>query len=113
MLPDLRGRVPVGTGAGTGLTDQRLGQRSGTETTTLIQANLPAHQHGIAAYDINSDEDNHEFQHGSKSLISVGNEGKTIIPSNANGANIPVSNMQPSLSINFIICTVGLYPSRN
>ena len=31
-LPDLRGRAPIHTGTGPGLTDKRQGQRGGTET---------------------------------------------------------------------------------
>ena len=34
-LPDLRGRCALGNGNGPGLTDRRLGQKSGTETNTL------------------------------------------------------------------------------
>lgn len=30
-LPDMRGRVPVGRGAGTGLTNRKLGEEGGTE----------------------------------------------------------------------------------
>ena len=33
-LPDLRGRVPIHAGNGTGLTPRPLGQKSGTENTT-------------------------------------------------------------------------------
>jgi microcystin-dependent protein len=34
-LPDLRGRVPIHSGKGPGLTSRQLGQRAGAETTTL------------------------------------------------------------------------------
>ncbi|MGJ1286538.1 phage tail protein [Sphingobacterium spiritivorum] len=44
-VPDLRGRVPVGTGQGPGLTNVVLGQKMGTETVTLLVPNLPAHNH--------------------------------------------------------------------
>jgi microcystin-dependent protein/Ca2+-binding RTX toxin-like protein len=40
-LPDLRGRVPVGTGTGPGLTTVTLGEAFGVEELTLTQANLP------------------------------------------------------------------------
>ena len=43
--PDLRGRVPIGTGQGSGLTNVVLGQKIGTETVTLLLPNLPAHSH--------------------------------------------------------------------
>jgi microcystin-dependent protein len=42
MLPDLRGRVPVGTGQGPGLNNVNLGQQVGTEKTTITSDNLPA-----------------------------------------------------------------------
>lgn len=44
-LPDLRGRVPRGTGQGPGLPNVDLGELSGTTTITLITNNLPAHNH--------------------------------------------------------------------
>jgi microcystin-dependent protein len=44
-LPDLRGRSPVGTGAGPGLTPIEIGQISGTENVSLTINNLPAHTH--------------------------------------------------------------------
>ena len=44
-VPDLRGRVPIGTGQGSGLTNVVLGQKIGTETVTLLLPNLPAHSH--------------------------------------------------------------------
>src|SRR3954471_16909667 len=47
-LPDFRGRVSVGTGQGTGLTNHDLGEQSGTENVTLSTAQMPAHTHTIA-----------------------------------------------------------------
>src|SRR5215216_4335166 len=44
-LPDTRGRVAVGTGPGPGLSDRPLAQQAGTESTTLLANNLPAHSH--------------------------------------------------------------------
>lgn len=57
-LPDLRGRVPVGSqGAGPGISPVVQGEKagtnnvtviaSGTATATLSVANLPAHTHGV------------------------------------------------------------------
>lgn len=47
-LPDLRGRVPVGTGAGPGLPVIDVGDVWGTETTTITTSQMPAHTHMIA-----------------------------------------------------------------
>ena len=45
-LPDLRGRVPVGAGAGSGLTARVLGVPGGVETTPNV---VPAHDHTMSA----------------------------------------------------------------
>jgi microcystin-dependent protein len=46
-LPDLRGRVAIHQGQGPGLSPKYIGEMSGTETTTLLQVNIPAHTHQI------------------------------------------------------------------
>ncbi|MEA5625327.1 tail fiber protein [Nostoc sp. UHCC 0251] len=46
-VPDSRGRVTLGVGAGTGLTTRTLGQNGGLETVTLNLAQIPSHTHGI------------------------------------------------------------------
>jgi microcystin-dependent protein len=46
-LPDLRGRTPMHHGTGAGLSNRVLGQRFGTETTTITIANLPPHKHTV------------------------------------------------------------------
>lgn len=44
-LPDLRGRVPVGTGQGPGLASITLGELAGAPTVTLTVNQMPAHNH--------------------------------------------------------------------
>jgi len=46
-IPDLRGRMPIGMGNGTGLTPRPIGTKAGQEAVTLnaTQAPLPAHTH--------------------------------------------------------------------
>jgi len=44
-LPDLRGRIPIGTGQGPGLPDYTLGSQVGEETVTLTSDQMPAHSH--------------------------------------------------------------------
>lgn len=46
-LPDLRGRVPVGQGQGSGLTLRTLGEVGGTENITLISTQMPQHVHSL------------------------------------------------------------------
>ena len=44
-LPDMRGRSPIGTGQGPGLTDIKLGEKRGAETHTLTKSQLAEHNH--------------------------------------------------------------------
>ena len=48
-LPDLRGRTPIGSGQGAGLTPRGLGNFYGDESITLTAAQLPSHLHGQPA----------------------------------------------------------------
>ncbi|MFN4096163.1 MAG: phage tail protein [Sphingomonas sp.] len=47
-LPDLRGRVAMGQGQGPGLSSRVIGEMAGTETTTLLSTQMPAHVHSLA-----------------------------------------------------------------
>jgi microcystin-dependent protein len=44
-VPDIKGRVVVGTGSGSGLTSRSLGQKNGEETHILTIAEMPSHNH--------------------------------------------------------------------
>jgi microcystin-dependent protein len=44
-LPNFSGRLPMGMGQGTGLTNRLLGQQIGTESVALTAAQVPAHTH--------------------------------------------------------------------
>ena len=57
-LPDLRGRVPVGTGSGPGFTNRLLGARSGVEYNNLTVAHLPAHTHSTTRASISNYKSN-------------------------------------------------------
>lgn len=45
-LPDLRGRVPMHAGTGPGLTPRIWGEKGGVESVTLINTQMPSHNHG-------------------------------------------------------------------
>jgi microcystin-dependent protein len=82
-LPDLRGRVPIGAGTGPGLTPRALGDAVGSELVTLTTDNLPAHDHTLPP--------------------SSDSTGMT-------GGDVPFSNMQPSLALNYTINVLGDFP---
>jgi len=122
-LPDLRGAVAVGEGQRPGQpTNFRLGQKGGADTTTLITQNLPAHSHGLFASSNNADAKNPangflpsyprgatEFYYSS--AIGTAQAMGTSVGNTGN--NQSFNNLQPYTTVNYIICTQGLFPSRN
>ena len=44
-LPDLQGRAPMHPGSGPGLSSYRLGPKTGAETVTLSDNQMPSHSH--------------------------------------------------------------------
>lgn len=126
-LPDLRGRTLIGVGQGPGLPNVNLGEISGTPTVTLLQSNMPAHNHVITGKvqipvnDSNSDADGPVGAYlgtPASSIYSSSQNGfaadtVSTLATGIAGSNIPFSNMQPYLGITYIICVEGLFPSRN
>ena len=139
-LPDLRGRVPVGTGQGLGLSNIVLGQATGTENTTLNMNSLPTHNHSITpttnvkvSNKVGDSSDPRGKVLAEGAQIGSGPNATKLKPyvtynstdtnngdlagvtgnTGAIGGNIPINNMQPYLGVNYIICLEGIYPSRN
>ncbi|WP_447727341.1 phage tail protein [Sphingomonas koreensis] len=141
-LPDLRGRASMGWGQGPGLTNRVLGEVAGTETTTLITTNMPAHNHTIVPTTINavnvkaseqapqagaflgrgidtspSPDMIPEFYvpaaaAAGQPQLALGGVN-TAAATGANGGNQPFSTMQPYLTLRPIIALEGIFPSRN
>jgi microcystin-dependent protein len=127
-LPDLRGRVAVGTGQGPGSNIQ-LGELSGTPTVTLAIANMPAHNHtltGTVNVQVNNDNagltddpTNKRFAVTGAIFTAVATDLAAMAPAlsslqvGVNGSSQPFNNMQPYLGMNYIIALEGIYPSRN
>lgn len=138
-LPDLRGRVVVGTGTGVGLTPVMLGEAGGAETVALQTAQLPAHTHeatftqssGTSSMPASSSAGNTDDPAGhvlaqpgsgtpniysdaaADSHLQAGTtavEGTVAVSNTGSGA--AHLNMQPFLGIHWIICISGAYPQR-
>lgn len=129
QLPNLQTRVPIGAGNGPGLPGYTIGDTGGNAAVTLNVTNLPGHVHnGNVAISMQCDAGA-----GSESIpeacypAGINNAyGTTVQPGIAmkaptytntiigiSGGNQPLSVMPPYLVINYIICTSGLFPSRN
>jgi microcystin-dependent protein len=116
-LPDFRGRSPVGTGQGPGLSNISLGQVAGTETVTLLPGNLPPHSHSVNGVKGTSDANTpnatlpaNASAYSTQAANAVMNA--TMI-GNGPGQSQPVPIRNPYLGMNFVICMQGIFPSRN
>jgi microcystin-dependent protein len=148
-LPDFRGRVAVGVGKGSGLSNVVLGTEAGTESVTLTHGNLPIHNHAVTTTPINptftmSVNNTQATEHTPTGGLSIASAGykdsnnffvqnlgfntdtpavalnpatvvlNSITVTNSTvGGSQPHNNMQPYLTVNFIICIEGIFPSRN
>jgi microcystin-dependent protein len=127
-LPDLQGRLAIGQGNGQGLSPYVIGERSGTENTTLLSSNLPPHTHslnGSQATATNASPSGLMLsaatgadQDGNPVTVLVYGPAGTSAPMSPTsigltGSSIPFSILQPFLAINYSICLYGIFPSRN
>lgn len=120
-LPNLQGRAPMHPGRGPGLTARRLGQRVGAETVTLSEAQIPQHSHtaraAVAVADVTTPSNSTALTRShplpayqtetSNNLVDMASS--TLATTGGGQAH---TNLQPFLSLHFIIALVGLYPSR-
>ena len=125
-LPDLRGRVPLGDGAGPGLSSYQLGQRVGTESVALTPTQLPSHDHAVNAVNApgngniparntllsavggqaaSSPYQTPAYAAPSANTASLG--ASTVAPT---GGGLPHQNLQPFLVFNFCIALSGANP---
>ena len=120
-LPNLQGRAPMHPGRGPGLTSRRLGQRGGTETITLTEGQMPQHNHSLQA--VIQPASTHSPDNTTALARSVngysyksGATADSVLDTGAllpEGGNQYHNNLQPYLTMNFIIALAGLYPSRS
>lgn len=117
-LPNMQGRAPMHPGRGPGLTSRRLGERLGVETVTLTEAQIPNHTHAQMAGERSARSEfptaNSTFAEAGETTYGTGSTVPMATQTLANaGGSQAHNNMQPFLTIDFIIALVGLYPSRS
>lgn len=115
-LPNLQGRTPVHDGVGL-----VLGMAGGQQAVTLSAAELPAHTHTLhATADVASSAapggavPAKKARFGANVYAAPGDETPLAAGSLASvGGSQAHSNMQPFLTLNFVIALQGIFPSRN
>lgn len=121
-LPDLEGRVPLHAGQGQGLSLYDVGQKGGSEAVTLLVSEMPSHSHTLE-YGISAGAQENPAGQIWKDA-TAGRRGPSAYTSPANltamgataiipaGGSLPHNNMQPYLTVHFIIALQGIFPPR-
>jgi microcystin-dependent protein len=119
-LPNLQGSVAISAGQGPGLSDRFLGEQSGSEAVTLLQSEIPAHNHqvacNIALATVGTGATNSTFARASGgNAYQSGTPNVAMDPNTLSiaGASLPHNNMMPYLTLNYIIALQGVFPARN
>ena len=130
MLPDLRGRVPVGAGAGLGLSPIVIGQVGGNENASILLNNMPSHNHtvtGSVQVTITKNNANVGNPTGAYLAVTTPNNSynatangtatlagvTSTLATGLTGSGLPLPIRDPYLGMNYIICLNGLFPPRN
>ncbi|WP_042167109.1 phage tail protein [Paenibacillus gorillae] len=118
-LPDFRERAPMSFGQGRGLADRSIGEMGGSPSETLLVNEIPSHTH------VPNSQTSQGTANPANGLwtVTAGLRGPSAYATTGNvqmnpsavqltGGSQPHNNMQPYLSMNFIICINGDFPQR-
>ena len=118
-LPDLQGSVPMAPGQGPGLSLHDLGETGGSETVSLLESEIPSHNHALRAVndvgDVNTPGGMSMARSAGAAVYNPGptplalRSGSAITPA---GGDQPHNNLQPYLTLLFCIALQGVYPPR-
>jgi len=120
-LPNLQGSSAIHPGDGTnGLSQRFLGEQSGVEFVTLIQTEMPVHNHFVQgnfnpgdvftpdpAVPLTNSSPANAYVSGTANLAMMAPNAISI-----SGGSLPHNNMQPYLTLNFCIALQGVFPPR-
>lgn len=116
-LPNLQGRIPIHQGSN-GVSNYVIGQLGGAENVTITINQFPSHTHALQGSSADASSNlpgNNVLGAGVSAYSTV---APTIAMNNAmigfsGGGNLPHSNLQPYVALNWVIALYGVYPSQN
>ena len=120
-LPNLQGSAPMHPGQGPGLSPHGLGEASGSETVTLVPAQIPAHTHTLQAVNavaslnapapdraLARSSGGFAYQQSPANPVNLSPQALTGV-----GGDQPHNNMMPYLTLNLCIALQGVFPPRS
>jgi microcystin-dependent protein len=116
-LPDLRGRAPVSSGQGPGLSSYTLGQQGGAETVTLDATTIPPHTHAMMASAVSATTNvptGNVLAAAAEYIASPPDPSASAMGNEISATPAqPHENHSPYLAMNWVIALQGIFPSRD
>jgi len=120
-LPNLQGMTPIQAGQGPGLSQYFLGQEGGEQYVTLIESEMPAHNHTLNAVNILSTTatptattvlsksiNGNAYADTAGGLTPMAIQALPIA-----GGSQPHNNLMPYLTLSYCIALQGVFPPRS
>jgi microcystin-dependent protein len=121
-LPNMQGNAPMHPGQGPGLSLHDLGETGGSPTVSLLESEIPGHQHAMRAHngdqaDAQNPSPNTSLAQSANGFAYQSNGTQSLVSLNPStlapvGGDQPHNNMQPYLTLNFCIAMQGVFPPR-
>jgi microcystin-dependent protein len=120
-LPDFQDSTPMCQGQGAGLSPRSIGEAAGSQTVTLVQAEMPAHPHQVWAYTGDPADSRDPAPNKSLGTPSPGNlynptatglNPMALQALGVTGGGLPHNNLMPYLVVTFCIALQGIFPPR-
>jgi microcystin-dependent protein len=127
-LPNLQDQTAISLGQGPGLSLYDQGETTGTSTVTLLQTELPLHNHTFNAsttagttataagnqlgFGTTGDKQNSWNANIYSPNPASATTGLSFQALSLTGSSLPHNNMQPYLTLNFCIAMQGVFPPR-
>jgi microcystin-dependent protein len=123
QLPNYQDSAACGQGQGPGLTARTVGESFGTDNVTLLQTEMPAHNHSMNLHGQTDSTLRHGIPLAGDAVLLPGQATPFVaqVSPNTNfaptmigvmGQSQPHENRQPLLALNFCIALTGVFPSR-
>jgi microcystin-dependent protein len=119
-LPNLQGCSAMHPGQGQGLSQRFLGEQSGEESVTLLVSEMPTHTHtvnGLSALSTTTTPTSGTALGRSvngNAYADAASGFQTFAPEALPpaGGSLPHNNLQPYLTLNYVLALQGVFPQR-
>jgi len=116
-LPNLQGRAALQPGQGPGLSLRDLGETGGSPTVTLLESEMPLHNHNALGAGLSANQTSpvgNTWSGSPQRTYKNVNPDAQMNPTALSlaGGSQPHNNWHPYLALNFIIALQGVFPPR-